>query len=212
MCPNCQRLQQAVEGLSVDLQNAEVSLRVERRKANKFKKELEEATLRSPHIADATELFEFWQAKCHHPRSVFDMARKRLAITRLSEFGLDRLKDSIRGYAVDAYEKHGKRFDDFDLILRDAAHVEEGERRWARHREVRDAPKQVIDKLREMFGEPVYDKVTDTFASVCPACMGGSGNGYRPLQLRINGTVAAQCGSCGADFDSIKRAVLWASR
>jgi hypothetical protein len=84
-------MQRRLDAVVLDLDNAETALRAERRKVKGLQKQLAAQHLSSPLLADARALFEFWQAQCHHPRSVFDAQRQRLAVQRLAEHGADRL-------------------------------------------------------------------------------------------------------------------------
>jgi hypothetical protein len=92
-CLACQDMQRRLDAVVLDLENAEAALRAERRKVNGLQKQMAAQHLSSPLLSDARALFEFWQAQCHHPRSVFDAQRQRLAVQRLAEHGADRLHD-----------------------------------------------------------------------------------------------------------------------
>jgi hypothetical protein len=187
----------------LDLDNAETALRAERRKVKSLQKQMAAQHLSSPLLADARALFEFWQAQCHHPRSVFDAQRQRLAVQRLAEHGADRLRDAIRGASIGAYvDDRGVRHDGFELILRDAGHVDKFVKRWEAHDRARSQPRRLVEAMRERFGEPIHDRGLDVFLTGCLAC--GAGDGlYRPFSFRLTDKLVGSCGACGATVEDL---------
>jgi hypothetical protein len=179
-CLACQDMQRRLDAVVLDLENAEAALRAERRKVNGLQKQMAAQHLSSPLLSDARALFEFWQAQCHHPRSVFDAQRQRLAVQRLAEHGMDRLRDAIRGAAIGAYvDDRGVRHDGFELILRDAGHVDKFVKRWEAH-----------------------DRGLDVFLTGCLAC--GAGDGlYRPFSFRLTDKLVGSCGACAATEEDL---------
>lgn len=89
----------------------------------------------SPLAGQIQEVFDAWREWCHHPRAVLDGKRAELIAQRLDEFGSEQLIDAIRGYAAFPYVVEGRRrregrrdqrYDQLELIMRSAAHVERG--------------------------------------------------------------------------------------
>jgi hypothetical protein len=202
-CLACQDMQARLDAVVLDLENAETALRAERRKVKGLQKQLAAQHLSSPLLADARALFEFWQAQCHHPRSVFDVQRQRLAVQRLAEHGADRLRDAIRGASIGAYvDDRGVRHDGFELILRDAGHVDKFVKRWEAHDRARSQPRRLVEAMRERFGEPIHDRGLDVFLTGCLAC--GAGDGlYRPFSFRLTDKLVGSCGACGATVEDL---------
>jgi hypothetical protein len=202
-CLACQDMQARLDAAILDLDNAEAALRAERRKVKGLQKQLEAQHLDSPLLADARALFEFWQAKCVHPRSVFDANRQRLAVQRIAEHGMDRLKDAIRGASVGAYvDEKGVRHDGFELILRDAGHVDKFVKRWEAHDRARTQPRRLVEAMCERFGEPIHDRALDVFLTGCLAC--GAGDGlYRPFSFRLTDKLVGSCGACAATEEDL---------
>jgi hypothetical protein len=202
-CLACQDMQRRLDAVVLDLENAETALRAERRKVKGLQKQLAAQHLSSPLLSDARALFEFWQAQCHHPRSVFDAQRQRLAVQRLAEHGADRLRDAIRGASIGAYvDDRGVRHDGFELILRDAGHVDKFVKRWEAHDRARSQPRRLVEAMRERFGEPIHDRGLDVFLTGCLAC--GAGDGlYRPFSFRLTDKLVGSCGACGATVEDL---------
>ncbi len=75
------------------------------------------------------EIFEHWQKVMNHPRSKLDQKRK-VKITQALQlgYGVDDLKRAIDGCTKTPYNMgqndRGQRYDDIELILRDASHIE----------------------------------------------------------------------------------------
>lgn len=80
----------------------------------------------------ALAVFEHWQKVFSHPKAVLDDKRRRLIDARLKQFTVDDLKAAIDGYKLSPFHQgqndDGKVFDSVELIMRDAHHVEEGQR------------------------------------------------------------------------------------
>lgn len=77
---------------------------------------------------DEFQVFEHWRVSCRHPRAQPTPERKRLIAKWLPIYGVDGLQRAIDGCAHSAWhqgenDRH-KRFDDIELILRDAKHIE----------------------------------------------------------------------------------------
>lgn len=78
---------------------------------------------------NAYVIFSHWQSVMGHPRAKLDNNRKRKIIQALKlGYSVDELKQAIDGCAKTPYnigdnDRH-QRYDDIELILRDAAHIE----------------------------------------------------------------------------------------
>jgi len=88
---------------------------------------------RGPTAAEAREVFAYWQRVMGSPRSVLDAKRERVIRAALARHGLAECKRAIDGcFASDWHmnrpdggNERGKKFNDVELILRDAKHVED---------------------------------------------------------------------------------------
>jgi hypothetical protein len=208
-------LRDKLEACRLDLENAQAEHLADLRRIKSLQRKLDAQVENHADLPQAQELFDFWRGICNHHRAAFDANRKRLALARIREYRelgedyMERLKNAIRGYSVDAFVKDGRRFDGFELIFRDAKQVELGEDRWRAHQRRQSEPKAVVAAIRAQFGEPIHDRVLDVFLTNCAVC--GQGDGlYRPFQLRVNGKVEGSCQACGADIEAVKRVLVHA--
>lgn len=75
-------------------------------------------------------VFEHWIHVHGKARAKLDTKREQLIRGRLKEFGADALKASISGYKISPWHQgqndRKKKFDDIELMMRDAKHVEAG--------------------------------------------------------------------------------------
>lgn len=90
----------------------------------------------------ARRVFGFWQDHLEHPRSVFDEKRTNAVTGRLKAgYSPDDLMAAIRGCKNTPYNMgknpEGKKYDDIELICRDASHVE----RFMANAEAIEAPR-----------------------------------------------------------------------
>jgi len=75
-------------------------------------------------------IFEYWQEVLHHPRAKLDNKRKRLIerALKLHSGNSEPLKHAILGCSRSKWHMgdnpDGKKYDDIELILRDASHIE----------------------------------------------------------------------------------------
>ena len=78
---------------------------------------------------DERDVFEHWRQACKHARAKLDPKRLRVVQERLKDYSVAELQRAIDGCARSAWhqganDKH-RRYDELELILRDARHVEE---------------------------------------------------------------------------------------
>jgi hypothetical protein len=80
--------------------------------------------------AGVRRVFDHWRAQLDHPKARLDGKREALIRRRLGEYAVDDLVRAIDGYASSAWHRgeneRGVAYDQLDLILRDAAHIERG--------------------------------------------------------------------------------------
>lgn len=75
------------------------------------------------------EIFKYWQQVMNHPKAKLDTKRARRILAALKlGFTVEQLKKAIDGCAVTPHNmgsnKQGKKYDDIELICRDASHIE----------------------------------------------------------------------------------------
>lgn len=74
------------------------------------------------------EIFTLWQAETKHPRAVLDSKRRARIEWALKTYPREDVEDAVRGAARSKFHQgdnqHGKRYDDIELICRDAKHLE----------------------------------------------------------------------------------------
>lgn len=79
--------------------------------------------------ARAREVFEYWQEVAGHPRTKLDDKRKRKIRARLRDgYTVDELRAAVDGVLKSPFHMgendHNMKYDDIELICRDAAHVD----------------------------------------------------------------------------------------
>jgi hypothetical protein len=199
-CSRCTAMQ-------IDLENMEAELRAKRRLLTTLKQELRDATDSSPRMEEATRVYELWRVRCHHPRAIFSQDRKKLVLARLNEgYTQERLENAVRGAEVGAFEKDGHRYDDLELICRSGSQVEKFERKWVAWYEQRQQPKEIVKALEGLYGT-VHDPLLDVFVTSCPSCFA-----QMSVRIQVNGKVDMNCTECGAGYESIRNATLYATR
>ncbi len=87
-------------------------------------------------VADnVTRVFDAWQSSTGKTRAVLDAKRRSKITNALKRFDVDELIDAVRGWQHSPYHcgenEHGTVYNDLDLLLRDAKHVEQF-RDWER--------------------------------------------------------------------------------
>ena len=77
---------------------------------------------------DERDVWEHWRNACRHPRAVLTTERLKRIRQWLPVYGVERLQAAIDGCAKSPHHQgqndRGTRYDDLELILRDAKHVE----------------------------------------------------------------------------------------
>lgn len=111
--------------------NAPVTVRVTHEITGTEVKEKEKVGANAPtstssRSRQAHDLFEYWQHTCHHPGAIFDSKRRAAVEGRLRDgFTTDQIRQGIDGAARAAFVNDaGKRFDDIELICRNASKLE----------------------------------------------------------------------------------------
>lgn len=114
------RLLRAVDLIHVDLQNAEASLRVERRKVTELRKQLEDKAVGTDFSPEIQTAYEYWKLRCRHPRAKLGLERAAAVKARLkSGHSLLDVLRAIDGAAWDAFVGDGgKKYDELELICR----------------------------------------------------------------------------------------------
>lgn len=82
-----------------------------------------------------TGVFEAWKESTGHRRAILDSKRRDLIRRRLKDYPADDLADACRGVVLFEHnrgETNGTRYDDLELVLRDAAHIERFRDRYRR--------------------------------------------------------------------------------
>jgi hypothetical protein len=83
------------------------------------------------------EVFDFWKTEVGHPKAQLDRKRKARIVDALKKFSVEELRNCIKGYTFSPHHMgtdpkgNGVRYDDIELFLRDAQHVESGLRFYA---------------------------------------------------------------------------------
>lgn len=115
------RLTRGIEMLEVDVANAEVALRVERRKTADLRRQLEDRVVNGPGADDVQAVFEYWRRRCDHPRARLDTKRGQAVRARLhAGHSVEELMHAIDGAKLGAFiSDTGRRHDELELIMRD---------------------------------------------------------------------------------------------
>jgi hypothetical protein len=83
------------------------------------------------------DVFEHWRQTHGHFKARLDQKRRRRIVEALKHFTAEQLRDAISGYCNSPHHMgtdpkgNGVRYDDIELLLRDASHVEAGLRLFA---------------------------------------------------------------------------------
>lgn len=202
-CGHCVRMKARMESAIIDSENAEIALRVERRKVKNLLKELEQRQLEHVRAADVEVVFLYWRTACKHERAVLGAKRRKAIAARLDDgYAVSELKLAIDGAAADAFVNgKGKRFDDIDLICRDEVKLEDFMERGRLAREKPIDPRQLhlsLVRALEVLAPLVEDRLLECLHTRCPICR------LQHSTLRIfKDTVF--CGECEADSDRIRQ-------
>lgn len=124
-CPNCQELQNQLDGAEKDIRAWRARYAALRRDKSREAKQHEL-------FPQALRAFEHWQKACNHPRSSFTPDRfwQVLPFLEDEKYGFEIVIRAIDGAAYDPFVTHrkngsAKRHDDWELVLRNAGKVEE---------------------------------------------------------------------------------------
>ena len=78
----------------------------------------------------AGSLFEFWKQTHGHPKAKLDAKRRRVIAAALKLYDAETLRQSISGYLLSPFHmgenEHKRKYDDIELMLRDARHIDDG--------------------------------------------------------------------------------------
>ena len=82
-----------------------------------------------PIPSPAQEVFKHWQVVMQHPRARLDKKRRhRLEAALKTGYSVEELKQAIDGCSKTPFNQgqndRGQRYDDIELILRDASHID----------------------------------------------------------------------------------------
>lgn len=124
-CVGCRRQQRAIDALTVDLENAEVALRVERRRVKALLKEIDE--LRGAGIPHESieAIFECWRVLCRPKARTCNGKRRAVVQARLRDgYTHEDFALAILGAAAYPYQRDGVIYDDLELIARDATKMD----------------------------------------------------------------------------------------
>jgi DNA-binding MarR family transcriptional regulator len=91
-------------------------------------KEHKEGYVSSANQSTIKNIFMYWQEKMNHPQAKLDSKRQRKIADALKDYSAEQLMQAIDGCAMTPYNmgenKTRQRYDDIELILRDASHIE----------------------------------------------------------------------------------------
>lgn len=210
-CSGCTRLRQQLDAALLDAENLEVDLRVMRRRLRNAENQLKQQRKEDKLDTEIHDVFAYWVARCSKDRERTILGEKRYKAVhgRLKEgHTVDDLKEAIDGAAVDAYvSEKGIRYDDLELICRDEVKVQAFRKR-AQIAASRLTPKQTIEKLRAVAGEPIFDRAMEEFMFRCPACRHDWDDQlYRPLRVVVNEKVKVYCLACDVNEQTLGEAL-----
>lgn len=128
-----------IERLEHEVKDLEGELRAKRRIISELRGERNQAPQNDPLKADIEMLFDYWRAQCNHPKSVLDDQRFELLKRGLRDHGKAACARAIVGYGAYPYVSdrskrreatgaRSERYDDLELIFRNAKQIEKG---WA---------------------------------------------------------------------------------
>jgi hypothetical protein len=142
-CLSCQRYQNALDAMELDMANLEVELKGKRRQVKALEKELADRRRTDPHYDTAVRIFDYWRAKCAPNARTFSEDRLKAVLARLRDRDPDDktkhayppryLCEAIVGAAVDPYvDEKGKAHIDLELICRTGKKLEDFHSRYER--------------------------------------------------------------------------------
>lgn len=211
-CAGCARLRRAIDVLEVDLQNAEIALRSERRRTNLLEGQLHTLLDESAATSDVNEIFRLWQGATNHPRSKLLADRKRMIAKMLKHYGKDRCIMAVLGAGEAAWTnpKTGQRYDQIKHIFGDEDRFERFEeaarRAFAPQLEQKRRSTTVAQALKAAGMRGVDDEPLQVTHFKCPICHSADDDPlYYPLIVRYDGR-AGYCRECFADLRDVLRA------
>lgn len=166
-CSSCAAAVERAEQLEGDLQGIEREVRGYRQKNAALRRELAEARKSHALRPLAVALFVYWRDRTgKHPRlTVFGDKREKAVLDRLDEMiragatpaeAAAKIRKAIDGAVADAFvSDSGKRFDDLELICRDASKLDSFASRAAAAQTARDAERAKPRSLAATFFDAV---------------------------------------------------------
>lgn len=187
----------AAAAADLDAQNAEMELRVMRRRLKAMEKQAEQKVKQGARAGDVQTIFDYWRATCGHERARLG-AKRTQAVDAILAMGytVDDVKEAIDGLAATAFEKDGKRYDDLELVCRNEVQVDKYRDAAKRHREKVRAARTLVDRLIAVSGQGWHDPRMDWTIFSCPVCRFDQEGGYESLRLMDDGIM--ECSACGA--------------
>jgi hypothetical protein len=104
-------------------------------------------------------IFKYWQEILYHPNAILDNKRKRIIEKALKLYGgnIEPLKHSILGCSRSKWHignnPDGKKYDDIELILRDASHIEKFIHIAEHPENLKSIDDIIIDKITGTYNE-----------------------------------------------------------
>lgn len=129
-CPDCARLAETNLLLQGDLNNAEKSLRDERRAVAALKRKLDDLREADPNMQSAKLVFAYWVDKTGRNKGAKFGEKRQEAVLKMLKLGYSvaDLKRAIDGACLPGgafvNDETGKRYDDLELICRDETKVD----------------------------------------------------------------------------------------
>lgn len=205
------RLKRGIDLLEIDLQNAEMSLRAERRKVGMLKAQLEDRLTSGPGAEEVQLVFDYWRRRCRHPRAKLDIKRASVIRARLhAGHDLQDLLRAVDGAMFGAFvDEKGKRHDELELIMRDEVKFDGFLSRWG----------LAVDSgrvgallsaycLPDGVVGPAYDLIDHEYLFRCPVCRVGWGReDYFPLRVSEDGVVWCQALCVNITMDDVRAAI-----
>ena len=205
-----------------DLESAEHDLRVVRRQRDKARQELADLQAGDADIQkEAQEVYAYWKRRCRPSARTFKGKRQEKVTARLKDgYTVADLKLAIDGAAVGAYEKDGVRYDDLELICRDAVKVDAFMTKAGLAPETAPAVEWTTSMAFSSFlaalvreyknaalpGQaPDYDPVEDEWTCWCPSCLVTD---RMTLHLKLDDDRLVWCERCDIDEVRLTRALL----
>ena len=181
------RLLRAVDLIRVDLENAEASLRVERRKVTELRKQLEDKAVGTDFSPEIQQAFDYWRRRCNHPRAKLGLERAAAVKARLkSGHSLLDVMRAIDGAAWDAFvnEETGKKYDELELICRNEVKFDRFEEVWRSivSRGRVSLPLNAYCLPSGVIAAP-YDLMESGWRWKCPVCRFGWESDHTPLLI-----------------------------